>query len=87
MFPLCLQNLHPFYSTLMNVLYNTDHYKLALGGINKARQLIDELVIQILLCFIFLLQLNLYVPGISGCPYYEGHDCKFSSIVNINVNL
>ena len=36
------QNLHPFYATLMNVLYNTDHYKLALGGINKARQLIDE---------------------------------------------
>jgi len=40
-FPI-VSNLHPFYSTLMNVLYNTDHYKLALGGINKARQLIDD---------------------------------------------
>ncbi|KAK6970186.1 nucleolar GTP-binding protein 1 [Biomphalaria glabrata] len=40
-FPL-ISNLHPFYATLMNVLYNTDHYKLALGGINKARQLIDD---------------------------------------------
>ncbi|XP_059179707.1 GTP-binding protein 4-like [Physella acuta] len=40
-FPI-ISNLHPFYATLMNVLYNTDHYKLALGGINKARQLIDD---------------------------------------------
>ncbi|XP_005107816.1 nucleolar GTP-binding protein 1 [Aplysia californica] len=40
-FPI-VANLHPFYGTLMNVLYNTDHYKLALGGINKARQLIDD---------------------------------------------
>lgn len=40
-FPI-VANLHPFYATLMNVLYNTDHYKLALGGINKARQLIDD---------------------------------------------
>jgi len=40
-FPI-VANLHPFYGTLMNVLYNTDHYKLALGGINKAKQLIDD---------------------------------------------
>ncbi|CAH1774925.1 unnamed protein product [Owenia fusiformis] len=37
-----LQDIHPFYADLMNVLYDRDHYKLALGQINTARHLIDS---------------------------------------------
>ncbi|CAG8468995.1 36358_t:CDS:2 [Racocetra persica] len=37
-----LDDIHPFYSDLMNVLYDKDHYKLALGQINIARHLIDQ---------------------------------------------
>ncbi|XP_022792747.1 nucleolar GTP-binding protein 1-like [Stylophora pistillata] len=37
-----LEDIHPFYADLMNVLYDKDHYKLALGQINTARQLIDN---------------------------------------------
>ena len=36
------QDIHPFYADLMNVLYDKDHYKLALGQINTARHLIDK---------------------------------------------
>lgn len=36
-----LDDVHPFYADLMNVLYNKDHYKLALGTLNTARHLID----------------------------------------------
>jgi nucleolar GTP-binding protein len=36
------QDIHPFYADLMNVLYDRDHYKLALGQINTARHLIDQ---------------------------------------------
>ncbi|KAK9760532.1 Nucleolar GTP-binding protein 1, partial [Basidiobolus ranarum] len=39
-FPM-LDNIHPFYADLMNVLYDKDHYKLALGQINTARHLIS----------------------------------------------
>lgn len=35
-----LQNLHPFLSSLLNVLYDKNHYKLALGQLNTARHLI-----------------------------------------------
>ncbi|RUS22584.1 P-loop containing nucleoside triphosphate hydrolase protein, partial [Endogone sp. FLAS-F59071] len=38
-----LQDIHPFYADLMNVLYDKDHYKLALGQINTARHLIDQI--------------------------------------------
>jgi len=41
-FPL-LDDIHPFYADLMNVLYDRDHYKLALGQINTARSLIDNI--------------------------------------------
>eukprot|EP01133_Synstelium_polycarpum_P002277 gene2277-2582_t len=41
-FPL-LDDIHPFYSDLINVLYDKDHYKLALGQLNTARNLIDNL--------------------------------------------
>lgn len=37
-----LDNVHPFYADLMNILYDKDHYKLALGQINQARNLIDN---------------------------------------------
>jgi len=37
-----LDDLHPFYADLINVLYDKDHYKLALGQINTARHLIDN---------------------------------------------
>ncbi|RKP08261.1 P-loop containing nucleoside triphosphate hydrolase protein, partial [Thamnocephalis sphaerospora] len=37
-----LENVHPFYADLMNVLYDKDHYKLALGQINTARHLIGQ---------------------------------------------
>merc|ERR1712014_405584 len=40
-FPL-LNDVHPFYADLMNVLYDRDHYKLALGQLNTARHLIDN---------------------------------------------
>lgn len=39
-----LDDVHPFYADLMNVLYDKDHYKLALGQINTARHLIDKYV-------------------------------------------
>ncbi|SRR5258707_3904936 len=42
---LCLgriQDLHPFLSSLMNVLYDKNHYKLALGQLRTARHLIDQ---------------------------------------------
>ncbi|XP_060808744.1 nucleolar GTP-binding protein 1 [Amyelois transitella] len=36
-----LDDVHPFYADLMNVLYDKDHYKLGLGQLNTARHLID----------------------------------------------
>ena len=38
-----LNDIHPFYADLMNVLYDRDHYKLALGQLNMARGLIDRI--------------------------------------------
>uniref|UniRef100_A0A669E5N4 Nucleolar GTP-binding protein 1 n=1 Tax=Oreochromis niloticus TaxID=8128 RepID=A0A669E5N4_ORENI len=37
-----LDDIHPFYADLMNVLYDKDHYKLALGQLNIAKNLIDN---------------------------------------------
>lgn len=37
-----MQDIHPFYADLMNILYDRDHFKLALGQINTARHLIDN---------------------------------------------
>jgi GTP1/Obg family GTP-binding protein len=37
-----LEDIHPFYADLMNVLYDRDHYKLALGQINTARHLVSQ---------------------------------------------
>ncbi|KAJ3000349.1 Nucleolar GTP-binding protein 1 [Globomyces sp. JEL0801] len=36
------KEIHPFYADLMNVLYDRDHYKLALAQLNTARHLIDN---------------------------------------------
>jgi nucleolar GTP-binding protein len=41
-FPL-LDDIHPFYADLMNVLYDRDHYKLALGQLSTARRLVDTI--------------------------------------------
>ncbi|RZC59105.1 hypothetical protein C5167_006418 [Papaver somniferum] len=38
-----LDDIHPFYGDLLHVLYNKDHYKLALGQINSARRLISKI--------------------------------------------
>ena len=37
-----VQDLHPFLASLMNVLYDKNHYKLALGQLRTARHLIDQ---------------------------------------------
>lgn len=39
------QEVHPFYADLMNILYDRDHYKIALGQMNTARHLIDAFVL------------------------------------------
>ena len=38
-----LDDIHPFYADLCNVLYDRDHYKLALGQLSTARSLIDTI--------------------------------------------
>ncbi|KAK9273208.1 hypothetical protein L1049_018015 [Liquidambar formosana] len=38
-----LDDIHPFYGDLLHVSYNKDHYKLALGQINTARNLISKI--------------------------------------------
>lgn len=40
-FPI-LEDLHPFHASLLGVLYDRDHYKLALGQINTARHLVEQ---------------------------------------------
>jgi nucleolar GTP-binding protein len=37
-----VDDIHPFYADLLNVLYDRDHFKLALGQLNVARNLIDR---------------------------------------------
>jgi len=37
-----LEDIHPFYADLMNVLYDKDHYKLALGQINMCMHMIGN---------------------------------------------
>jgi nucleolar GTP-binding protein len=38
-----LDDIHAFYGDLLHVLYNKDHYKLALGQINTARNIIAKI--------------------------------------------
>uniref|UniRef100_T1J7X8 Nucleolar GTP-binding protein 1 n=1 Tax=Strigamia maritima TaxID=126957 RepID=T1J7X8_STRMM len=37
-----LEDVHPFYADLMNILYDKDHYKIALSQMNSARHRIDS---------------------------------------------
>ncbi|GFT27392.1 nucleolar GTP-binding protein 1 [Nephila pilipes] len=37
-----LEDIHPFFADISNVLYDRDHYKIALGQLNTARHLIDK---------------------------------------------
>ena len=53
-----MDDIHPFYADLLNVLYDRDHYKLALGQLAVARSLIDRIA-QGALC-------RSYVPVCSG---------------------
>jgi len=36
-----IDDIHPFYADLCNVLYDRDHYKLALGQVNAAKKIVD----------------------------------------------
>jgi nucleolar GTP-binding protein len=38
-----LDDIHPFYADLLNILYDRDHYKLALGQVNMAKKLVEAL--------------------------------------------
>jgi len=38
-----IDDVHPFYADLCNVLYDRDHYKIALGQINAVRTIVDNI--------------------------------------------
>merc|ERR1719326_1305175 len=38
-----IDDIHPFYADLCNVLYDRDHYKLALGQVGACKKLIDNI--------------------------------------------
>lgn len=38
-----IDDIHPFYADLCNVLYDRDHYKLALGQVNAVRGIVDNI--------------------------------------------
>jgi nucleolar GTP-binding protein len=38
-----IDDIHPFYADLCNVLYDRDHYKLALGQVNASKKIIDNI--------------------------------------------
>ena len=38
-----LDDIHPFYADLMNVLYDKDHYKIALGKLAASRRMVDQI--------------------------------------------
>jgi nucleolar GTP-binding protein len=38
-----VDDIHPFYADLCNVLYDRDHYKIALGQVNATRGVIDHI--------------------------------------------
>lgn len=37
-----IDDIHPFFADLLNVLYDKDHYKLALGQLSICKHLIDK---------------------------------------------
>ena len=38
-----LDDIHPFYGDLINILYDKDHYKMALGFLNKAKNVCEKI--------------------------------------------
>jgi hypothetical protein len=38
-----LDDIHPFYGDLINILYDKDHYKMALGYLNKAKNICEKI--------------------------------------------
>ena len=38
-----VEDIHPFYSDLFNVLYDKDHYKLALGHVKSTKNMIENM--------------------------------------------
>mmetsp|Transcript_48680 Transcript_48680/g.150337 ORF Transcript_48680/g.150337 Transcript_48680/m.150337 type:complete len:644 (-) Transcript_48680:232-2163(-) len=38
-----IDDIHPFYADLCNVLYDRDHYKLALGQVNASKKVVDNI--------------------------------------------
>jgi nucleolar GTP-binding protein len=38
-----LEDLHPFFGDLINILYDRDHYKIALGQINNLKNVLDNI--------------------------------------------
>merc|ERR1711990_1386333 len=38
-----IDDIHPFYADLCNVLYDRDHYKLALGQVGACKKIIDNI--------------------------------------------
>lgn len=38
-----LDDIHPFFADILNVLYDKDHYKIALGQINVVRNIIEKI--------------------------------------------
>lgn len=38
-----LDDIHPFFADILNVLYDKDHYKIALGQMNVVRNIIEKI--------------------------------------------
>jgi nucleolar GTP-binding protein len=38
-----LDDIHPFFADLLNILYDKDHYKIALGQVNVVKSVIDKI--------------------------------------------
>jgi nucleolar GTP-binding protein len=38
-----LQDIHPFFSDMLNILYDKDHYKIALSQVNIVRTVVEKI--------------------------------------------
>ena len=38
-----LDDIHPFFADLLNVLYDKDHYKIALGQVNVIKAIVEKI--------------------------------------------
>ena len=38
-----LEDIHPFFADILNVLYDKDHYKIALGQVNVVRNIVEKI--------------------------------------------